>query len=71
MKPSQNYINYLYQTVKKVTGFEGELEFDMVKPDGMPIKVHNFGGLNELGWAEATSFHTEVDPKSRTVFLMS
>jgi GDP-L-fucose synthase len=54
-------ISDLAETVKKVTGFEGELEFDMVKPDGMPIKVLNSGRLNELGWAVVTPFHTAIE----------
>ena len=37
-------------TVKQVTGFEGEIVFDTSKPDGTPRKLLDVSKLHELGW---------------------
>jgi GDP-L-fucose synthase len=39
----------LANDIKKVTGFEGEIDWDTSKPDGMPVKSMNNNKLNELG----------------------
>jgi GDP-L-fucose synthase len=36
--------------IKKVTGFEGELEFDTSKPDGTPKKLMDVSKLHSTGW---------------------
>ncbi len=36
--------------VKKVTGFEGALEFDSTKPDGTPRKLMDVSKLHSQGW---------------------
>lgn len=43
-------IRELAETMAKVTGFEGAIEFDSSKPDGTPRKLMNVGRLAELGW---------------------
>jgi GDP-L-fucose synthase len=43
-------IRELAETVKRVTGFEGELTFDASKPDGAPRKLMDVSRLNALGW---------------------
>jgi GDP-L-fucose synthase len=43
-------IRELVETVAKVTGFEGEIEFDTTKPDGAPRKLMNVDRLATLGW---------------------
>ncbi len=43
-------IHELAITIKKVTGFEGVIQFDSNKPDGSPQKLMNSARLNELGW---------------------
>ena len=40
----------LADTVKQVTGFEGEIVFDTSKPDGTPRKLLDVSKLHELGW---------------------
>jgi GDP-L-fucose synthase len=40
----------LAQTIKKVVGFEGVLEFDASKPDGTPRKLMDVNKLQSLGW---------------------
>jgi GDP-L-fucose synthase len=43
-------IRELVETVAKVTGFAGEIEFDATKPDGAPRKLMNVDRLASLGW---------------------
>ncbi|WP_133468576.1 GDP-L-fucose synthase [Paraglaciecola marina] len=43
-------IRELVETVAKVTGFVGEIEFDSTKPDGAPRKLMNVDRLASLGW---------------------
>ena len=49
-------IRELAETVKKITGFEGEIRYDHSKPDGTPRKLMDTGKLNGLGWSSTTSF---------------
>jgi GDP-L-fucose synthase len=48
-------INELAMTIKKVTEFEGEIQFDSKKPDGSPQKLMDSARLNQLGW------HAKID----------
>lgn len=43
-------IRELAETVAKVTGFQGRLEFDATKPDGTPRKLMDVSRLAGLGW---------------------
>ncbi len=43
-------IRELVETVAKVVGFKGLIEFDKSKPDGAPRKLMNVDRLNSLGW---------------------
>jgi len=43
-------IGELAKTLKKVIGFEGDIEFDSSKPDGSPRKLMDSSRLNNLGW---------------------
>ncbi len=43
-------IRELAETVAKVTGFKGQLEFDATKPDGAPRKLMDVSRLQDLGW---------------------
>ncbi|MDI5890284.1 GDP-L-fucose synthase [Halomonas rhizosphaerae] len=43
-------IRELAETVKRVTGFKGELRFDASKPDGAPRKLLDVSRLKALGW---------------------
>ena len=36
--------------IKKIVGYEGELIFDVTKPDGMPKKLLDVSKINQLGW---------------------
>lgn len=43
-------IQELVETVAKVVGYEGGIEFDTTKPDGAPRKLMNVCRLKSLGW---------------------
>ncbi|WP_108447783.1 GDP-L-fucose synthase [Halomonas sp. BN3-1] len=43
-------IRELAETVKRVTGFEGNVTFDASKPDGAPRKLMDVSRLRALGW---------------------
>ena len=43
-------IRELVETVAKVTGFDGDIEFDSSKPDGAPRKLMDVTRLKSLGW---------------------
>jgi GDP-L-fucose synthase len=43
-------IRELAETVAKVTGFEGRLDWDSSKPDGTPRKLLDVSRLESLGW---------------------
>lgn len=40
----------LFQLVKQIVGYKGELKFDTTKPDGTPRKLLDVTKLNQLGW---------------------
>lgn len=41
----------LAQTMAKVTGYKGDILFDVVKPDGAPRKLMDVSRLADMGWA--------------------
>ena len=43
-------IRELAETVADVIGFEGTIEWDSAKPDGMPRKLLDTSRINSLGW---------------------
>lgn len=43
-------IRELAETVARVTGFKGRLNFDATKPDGAPRKLMDVSRLRKLGW---------------------
>ncbi len=47
-------IRELAQTIARVTGFQGELEFDRSKPDGTPRKLLDTSRMQALGWRPTT-----------------
>lgn len=48
-------IRELAETVAKVTGFQGRLEFDVTKLDGTPRKLMDVSRLADLGWKASIS----------------
>ena len=62
-------IHELAITIKKVTGFEGVIQFDSNKPDGSPQKLMNSARLNELGWHAKTDLESGLN-KAYQDFLL-
>ncbi|WP_424194706.1 GDP-L-fucose synthase family protein [Ampullimonas aquatilis] len=50
----------LAHVVKKVVGFDGEIEFDTSKPDGTPRKLLDVSRLHQLGWQADTDFESGI-----------
>jgi len=48
-------IRELVETVAKITGYQGDIEFDTSKPDGAPRKLMNVERLAKLGWRSSYS----------------
>lgn len=48
-------IRELAETMKQVVGFEGELVFDITKPDGTPRKLMDVSRLENMGWKASIS----------------
>ena len=48
-------IKELAETLKNVSGFEGEIAWDHEKPDGTPRKLLDISLLRSLGWQHKTS----------------
>lgn len=44
------------ELIKKIVGFEGEIERDLSKPDGTPRRLLDVSRINDLGWKYKTSF---------------
>ena len=53
-------IKELAQTVARVVGFEGVLEWDSTKPDGTPQKLLDTSRINQLGWTPTISLEAGI-----------
>jgi len=54
-------IRELAGLIKRVVGFQGELEFDHSRPDGSPQKMLNSKLVNDLGWSPSTKIENGLD----------
>jgi GDP-L-fucose synthase len=43
-------IRELANLIKKIVGYDGDVQFDPSKPDGTPRKLLDVSRLNSLGW---------------------
>jgi GDP-L-fucose synthase len=58
--------------VCKVVGFEGELIFDSLRPDGMPRKLLDVSRIHALGWRAQTGLEDGIRrtyAKAKDLFL--
>lgn len=53
-------IKELALLVKKIIGFEGELTFDVTKPNGTPKKLMDVSRLKNAGWSYKTSLEEGI-----------
>ena len=53
-------IRELAETVSRVLGFKGSLEFDTSKPDGTPRKLMDVSRLHSLGWRHTTNLEEGI-----------
>lgn len=53
-------IRELAETVASVIGYEGEIEWDSSKPDGMPRKLLDTSRINALGWRPSITLRDGV-----------
>ncbi len=49
-------IKELAEMIKKITGFEGRIEWDLSKPDGTPVRMLDNSRLQSFGWRPQISF---------------
>ena len=50
----------LAETIRKVTGYEGELHFDTDKPEGTPRKLLDVSRIKSLGWKPEISLEEGI-----------
>jgi GDP-L-fucose synthase len=53
-------IKELAETIKRITGFEGSIEWDSSKPDGTPRKLLDVSRLTGLGWKAKISLEDGI-----------
>ena len=53
-------IRELAQKVAKIVEYNGRLDWDVTKPDGMPRKLLDVGRLNKLGWQHKIDLDTGI-----------
>jgi GDP-L-fucose synthase len=58
-------IRSLAELLKEVIGFEGQLRFDVTKPDGMALKALDSSELLAMGWRPKTSLRAGLEKTYR------
>ncbi len=53
-------IDDLARLISRIVGFEGDLEFDVSKPDGTPRKLLDVSRLRSLGWQPTWSLEDGI-----------
>lgn len=51
----------LFEMVKKITGFKGQIEYDKTKPNGTPRKMMDAARLKSLGWQPRISLMQGIE----------
>ena len=63
-------INELANIIKKVVGYEGNLIFDITKPNGNPRKLLDSSKIHNLGWRHQVSLQNGIE-KTYNWFLQN
>lgn len=53
-------IRGLAEIIRKVVGYQGEIEYNTSKPDGTPRKLVDVTKINDLGWKATTSLEDGI-----------
>lgn len=53
-------IRELAELIREVIGYQGRLQFDTSKPDGMPVKLLDSSRLSALGWRSKTPMRSAL-----------
>lgn len=53
-------IREIAQLIKKISGYEGDIEFDDSKPDGTPRKLLNVDKIKNLGWQSSIELEAGI-----------
>jgi GDP-L-fucose synthase len=53
-------IKQLAQKIAELSNFNGQINWDSTKPDGMPVKVLDITKITNLGWAPTVSLDTGI-----------
>ncbi len=59
----------LAHLVKKITGYEGDIVFDISKPDGTPRKLMDVSKLHSFGWKASISLEKGIEKVYTDDFL--
>ena len=54
-------IGNLAETIKKITGYPGQIKYDNSKPDGTPRKLMDVSKINDLGWKATTKLENGLE----------
>lgn len=58
-------ITELAQMIAQCVGYDGRMEYDLTKPDGMPRKIVDISKIKALGWAPEVSFEDGIETTYR------
>ena len=61
----QTSIAELAETIREVTGYEGQLRYERSRPDGMPFKGLDSTVLRQLGWKPQWTFRQGLEATCR------
>jgi len=53
-------LNDLALLIKSVVGFEGDIKYDLSKPDGTPRKLLDVSRMKSLGWKPRISLEDRI-----------
>lgn len=62
-------IRELAELVKQVVDYEGEISFDVTKPDGTPRKLMDVSRLSALGWSATTDLQAGLNKAYQAMLL--